>query len=231
MKFFTRILLPITLFLGIGVAAILWLPYMSNGNTLLYYILVVDVLSFLYYFSFKIKKNKKSHIYYLYLNSLVVLFALFTVLMTLLVAFELLPIKIFTIIYFSVVGLNVLLILGLNLMSGGLNEHIKNHKRGEHGLAKMIQLCEEILHILRQKGKDTEEAVTEIEKVKETLKYSDPVSHRSVYSIENKIIHELKEALGSSKHRLIGKVGKVLKDVDEVLFLIKKRNQTLKENK
>lgn len=231
MKLFKKIIIPILMFLGIAVGAYLIFDKMSNGDSVLYYVLIADILCTLYYFSYQLTKKKKSKIYYLYLTSIVFIYFLFTVITSLLAANSSISISGFRLLYFIVIGLLGLAIMGLNLLYGGLNDSIRNQNRGKHNLAKMKQICEEILHILKQKGKDTEEAVKEIEMVIEALEYSDPVSHKSVYSIERKILNELQDALGASKHRLVGKVNKVLKDIDEVMYLIKKRNTILKDIK
>lgn len=231
MKLFKRLILPVVIFLVVAYLSLFIMPNMSNGQTAMYYLLVADIVTAIYYFGFLFKKGNSSKIYYLYLNVIMLAFFLFSIVATLAMANETISYSFFVLLYFIVVAVFVILIFVISLLYGGLNQSIKNQNKGEDNLAKMKALCEEILFVLGQKGKDTEVAVKEIEMVKEALEYSDPVSHKSVYGIERRIISELKDALNASKHKIIGKVKKVLRDVNEVMHLIEKRNTVLRDHK
>jgi len=231
MGFLKKLLLPLIIFVVVGGATMMVLDFFQFGNDVLLYALGAELLCILYYWQYQLTKSNKSGIFYIYLTAIVTFDFIIAMVLVVLRALGNIELNVFYLIFWIVVGLSVVVSGLLKLVYSGLNDSLKNQAKGEHGLAKMKDICRETMFILEQYKKDATEAINVLKEVEEALEYSDPVSHKNVYSLERQIVSELKTAKGHAKNKLFGKVNKVMKDSNGVLYLIKKRNTVLRDSK
>ena len=231
MGFLKKLLLPLIIFVIVGGASILLLDTLEFGNQVLLYALGSELLCILYYWQYQITKSKKSGIFYIYLTLIVTLNLITAMVLVVLRALGNIELNVFYLIFWIAVGLSIVILGLLKLIYSGLNDSVKNQVKGEHGLIKMKDICRETMFILEQYKKDATDAIKVLKEVEEALEYSDPVSHKNVYTLERQIVSELKTAKKHASNKLFGKVRKVMKDSSGVLYLIKKRNTVLKDSK
>jgi|LGOV01.1.fsa_nt_gb hypothetical protein len=231
MGFLKKILLPLIVFVGVGGVTILSFDKLEFGSEVLLYALGIELLFILYYWDFQLNKSKKSGLFYIYLTILVLFDWVFSIVLIALRATGIIELNVFYLVFWIITGLSVLVSGLLKLTYGGVNDSIKNQAKGEHGLAKMKDICRETMFVLEQYKKDATIAIKVLKEVEEALEYSDPVSHKNVYGIEKQIVSALKTAKKHAKNKLFGKVNKVMKDSNGVLYLIKKRNTILRDSK
>lgn len=231
MGFLKKLLLPIVIFVVVGGITLLLLDSSTNGEIIILYPLVAELFVVFYFWDYQINKSKKSGIFYIYLSVIVITIFLFTLVWSYLFATAQVDWNTFLLIYWIFVGTGLILFGVLKLMYKGLNESLKNQTKGEHGLSKMQEITKETMFVLEQYKKDASEPIKVLKEVDEALEYSDPVSHKNVYSLERQIISGLKTALKHAKNKHFGKIKAVMKDSNGVLFLIEKRNRVLKDSK
>ena len=228
---FKKFLLPIILFVVLGVLSFFLLDTMANGASVLFYVLIAELLLLLYFWRYQLQKAKKSGLYYIYVTVIVLFLVIYTLLLSFLYASAAIAWTLFLGMFWVVflIGIGLLILLGF--VYGGLNDALKNQNKGENNLAKMKDICRETIFVLEQYKKDAGDAIQVLKEVEEALEYSDPVTHKKVYGIERQIVGELKTGLRHAKNKLFGKVKSVMKDSNGVLYLIKKRNTVLKDSK
>ena len=231
MGFLKKLIIPLVIFVIVGALTFLLLDAMTNGEQVMLYPLVAELFVVLYFWDYQINKSKKSGIFYIYLTLIVITLFIFTLVWSYLVANGTVAWNTFLLIYWIFVGAGLILSGFLKLMYRGLNESLKNQTKGEHGLAKMQEITKETMFVLENYKKDAKEAIKVLKEVDEALEYSDPVSHKNIYSLERQIVSGLKTALRHAKNKHFGKIKAVMKDSNGVLFLIEKRNRVLKDSK
>ncbi len=231
MGFLKKLLVPIVIFVVLGLLTYLLFDALENGAQVMLYPLVAELGAVLYFWQYQLTKSKRSGIFHIYLTIIIVFVFVYTLIVSYIYAAGNIGWTTFLVLFYVVAGVMLLLGAFLKLMYRGLNDSIANQTRGEHGLAKMKEICKETMFILEQYRKDASEAIKVLKEVDEALEYSDPVSHQSVYSIERHIVSELKVARRHAKNKVFGKIKKVLKDSNGVLYQIEKRNRVLRDNK
>jgi hypothetical protein len=232
MDFLKKLLVPVIIFVVAGIVTYFVFDGLGEaGQRVLFYPLVAELGVVLYFWQYQLTKSKRSGIFYIYLSLIMIFAFVFTLIVSFLYANGSMAWNSFLLLFWIVIGISLVVAGLLKFIYAGLNDSISNQERGEHGLAKMKQVAKETMFVLEQYRKDASEPIKILKEVEEALEYSDPVSHKNVYSIERQIMSGLKTALRHAKNKHFGKIKAVMKDSNGVLFLIDKRNTVLRDSK
>ena len=231
MKFLKVVVLPIVL---LGIAGLVTLAFYSdlpNSTKILLCPLLAELALLLYFWKYQLTKNTTSGLFYIYMTFLVMLVFTVKIIATFLYANGTITWMPYSVIYFTFVGVVFLAGVILKIIYGGVNDSIKMQYKGENNLSIMKNISLEIIFVLEQSKNETIKTIKLVKQISEALQYSDPVTNKKVIPLEKIIIGKLDTTLKYAKNRHFNKIKEVIKGSNGILYLIGKRNDTLRNIK
>ena len=231
MKFLKVVVLPVVI---LGVALIVTMAVYTDlpfSSKIMLAPLLAEVSLLFYYWRWKLTRKTKASLFHIYMTFLVLLVFVVKIIATLLYSNGTITWMPYSVIYFVFVGIVFIAGLLLKWIYGGVNTSIKMQHKGEGNIARMKELCVEIMHVLELNRHEATKAIRAIKQVLDAVEYSDPVTHKKVVPMEKAIISKLETTLKHAKSKLFNKVRDVAKGSSGVLHMLEERNNMLREYK
>ncbi len=231
MKFLKIFVIPLVLLGVVGLVTLTFYSDLPNSSKILLCPLLAELSLVLYYWKYRLNKNIKSGVFYIYMTFLVLLVFTVKIIATFLFANGTITWMPYSVIYFTFVGIVFLAGIVLKIIYGGVNESIKMQYKGENNLFKMKDICLETIFVLEQNKEETIKPIKILKQIIDAIEYSDPVSHKKVLPLEKTIIGKLEETLKYAKNKYFNKIKEITKGSNGIIYLLEERNRILRDHK